>query len=109
MKLHSCLSGVRAIALLLVIIQFANCKKEEISTPPVSAELNSTFESESLAISGLSQTKSGNVFNDRIPYDLWSQANPQFFSADDNSFTISKKLSSGRSPIPILLQDFRFD
>ena len=109
MKLHSCLSGVRAIALLLVIIQFANCKKEEIATAPVSAELNSTFESESLATTVLSQTKSGNKFNDPISYDMWSQANPQYFSADDNSYAISKKLSSGQSSIPIILQDFRFD
>ena len=109
MKLHSCLSGVRAIALLLVTLLFANCKKEDISIQAVPSELNSTIEHESLALSGLSQTKSGNRFNDPIPYDMWSQANPQYFSADDNSYAISKKLSSGQSPIPIILQDFRFE
>jgi hypothetical protein len=100
MKLFSSLSLVRGVGPILAILLFANCTKEEIATQQVSSEA---------AITGLSQTRTGNVLNDQIPYDLWIQPNPQLFAADDGVYATSIKLSRGRGAIPIVLQDFRFD
>ena len=113
MKLFSSLSIIRGIGYLLVFILCMSCKKDHNSTDP------SQLPSESISQSGggnvaaagsiLSQTSTGNVFNNLVPPTQWLQANPQYFLADDNSYAISKKLSRARGSIPIILQDFRFD
>ena len=113
MKLLSSLSIIRGIGYLLVFILCMSCKKDHHSTDP------SQLPSESISQPGggnvaaagtvLSQTSTGNVFNNLVPPTQWLQASPQYLSADDNSYAISKKLSRSHSSIPIILQDFRFD
>ena len=41
--------------------------------------------------------------------NYWLQAKAQNFSADDDSYAYSNKLSYARSQLPLLLQDFRFE
>ena len=106
MKNLSYQSLVPWIGFMLVLALFPNCKKDAISTNPGSMVM---AESEGSALSGLTQTRTGNVFNNLIPENQWLQASPQHFSADDNSYAISKKLSPARGSIPIVLQDFRFE
>ena len=114
MKLFSHLSIIRGIGYLLVFILCVNCKKDYNST-----NLSQALPSEStlmssgvnLATSALSQTKTGNLFNNwgGSIANFWLQASAQHFSADDDSYAYSKKLSPGRSFLSLMLQDFRFD
>jgi hypothetical protein len=59
----------------------------------------------------LSQTRTANLFNNtnEAYLNLWAQASSQYFSADDNSYAYSKKLSSHRGFLLLVLQDFHFD
>jgi len=107
MKLFSSLSIIRGIGYLLVFILCMSCKKDHNSPDP--SQLSPESISEVASGPVLSQTSTGNVFNNLVPPTQWLQANPQYFLADDNSYAISKKLSRARGSIPIILQDFRFD
>jgi len=114
MKPFSILSIIRGIGFLLVLALFANCKKDYISTnpsQPPSPESILTTDDENLAVLGLSQTKTGSLFNNwgESIANFWLQAGAQHFSADDDSYAYSKKLSHARSSLPLLLQDFRFE
>lgn len=114
MKLSSHLSIIRGIAYLLVFTLCVNCKKDYNSTDPsqaLSPESISESGGENLAAVGLSQTKTGNRFNNwgESIANYWLQASAQNFSADDNSYAYSKKLSHTRNQLPLLLQDFRFE
>ena len=109
MKLQSCFSLMRGIGSILVILLFANCQKEDISTQLVNAE-SSKFLAGGQSIGTaqiLSQTRTPNSFD---PYGLnqWFNTEPQFLSGDDNLFTYSRKINSiGR--VYLIVQDFRFD
>ena len=113
MKLFSSLSIIRGIGYLLVFILCVNCKKDHNSTDPSQLPPGSISQSDGGTVAApgsvLSQTSTGNVFNNLVPPNHWLQASPQYLSADDNSYAISKKLSRARGSIPIILQDFRFD
>ncbi len=58
-----------------------------------------------------SQTRTANLFNSITEafQNNWSQATVQNFSADDNSFAVSKKLAPKHGFLLLLLRDFRFD
>ena len=111
----SYLSNMRVIGFLLVLVLFSNCKKDYISTSPSdppSPESILKPGGENLAVVGLSQTKTGNVLNDwdgEAIANYWLQASAQNFSADDDSYAYSNKLSRARNQLPLLLQDFRFE
>jgi len=115
MKLISSLSIIRSIGYLLVFILCVNCKKDYNSTDP--SQLSQESISQAVvgntvaSVSTLSQTKTANRFNwNGNPYmNLWQIEGAQYVSANDNSFAYSKKLSSGRSFLSLVLQDFRFD
>jgi len=95
MKLHSGLALIRGIGSLLFILLFANCQKENISTPLNPSDETSKFLAGSQSIvSGqiLSQTKTANLFY-KGSY-RWNNAQPQFLSANDNLFTYSQKMNS---------------
>jgi hypothetical protein len=112
MKPFSYLSITRVILFLLVLALFVNCKKESISNPSKPPpESNLKPESDNLNAAVLFQTKTGNLFNNwgESIANYWLQANAQNFSADDDSYAYSKKLSRARSQLPLLLQDFRFE
>ena len=114
MKLLSHLSIIRGIGYLLVFILCVNCKKDYDPTYPAQlspSESNVASEIEGQTVSGLSQTKTGNLFNNwgESIANFWLQAGAQHFSTDDNSYAYSKKLSHARSQLPLLLQDFRFE
>ena len=114
MKHFSHLSIIRGIGYLLVLTLCVNCKKDYNSTDPSQlppSESNLEFEIDGLTVSGLSQTKTGNLFNNwgESIANFWLQAGAQHFSADDDSYAYSKKLSHVRSQLPLLLQDFRFE
>ena len=59
----------------------------------------------------LSQTRTANLFNniDEAYLNLWAVEGPQYVSADDDSYAYSKKLSSHRGSLLLVLRDFRFD
>ena len=67
-----------------------------------------------VCLSGLcqtsSQTRTGTLFNNlnESYQNLWAQAGPQFFCADDNSFAYSKTLSGMRSSLLLVLRGFGF-
>ena len=107
------LSIIRLMAFLFVVVLFTNCKKDSITTnsSQLSSESISQAGGGDVAAAGsiLSQTSTGKVFNNLVPTTQWLQASPQYLSADDNSYAISKKLSRAQSSIPIILQDFSFD
>jgi len=115
MKLLSPLSIIRSIGYLLVFILCVNCKKDYDSADP--SQLSQESISQSVvgntvaSASTLSQTRTANRFNwNGNPYmNLWEKEGAQYVSANDNSFAYSKKLSSGRSFLSLVLQDFRFD
>ena len=115
MKLFSSLSIIRGIGYLLVFILCVNCKKDFNSTDP--SQLSQESISQSVvgntvaSASTLSQTKTASRFNwNGNPYmNLWQIEGAQYVSANDNSFAYSKKLSSGRSFLSLMLQDFQFD
>jgi hypothetical protein len=115
MKLLSPLSIIRSIGYLLVFILCVNCKKDYNSADP--SQLSQESISQSVvgntvaSASTLSQTRTANRFNwNGNPYmNLWEKEGAQYVSANDNSFAYSKKLSSGRSFLSLVLQDFRFD
>ena len=112
MKPFSYLSIMRVIGFLPVLVLFTNCKKDPVSTNDLQTHPSGAMMRpgiESLALTGLSQTSTGNVFNNMVPPTQWLQASAQYFSADDNLYAISKKLSRAHSSIPIVLQDFRFN
>jgi hypothetical protein len=114
MKLFSNLSLTRGIGYLLVITLCVNCKKDNISTKPSQLPSSESIlrpGGENLAVVGLSQTKTGSLFNNwgEAIANYWLQASAQNFSADDNSYAYSKKLSRARNQLPLLLQDFRFE
>jgi len=114
MKPLSYLSIMRGIGFLLVLAIGVNCRKDNISAIPSqspSPESILTPDGENLAILALSQTRTGNLFNNwgESIADYWLQANAANFSADDDSYAYSKKLSRARSQLPLLLQDFRFE
>jgi hypothetical protein len=105
----------RLIAFLFVLVLFTNCKKESISpdsTQPSPESISQSVVGNTVvSASSLSQTKTANRFNwNGNPYmNLWQIEGAQYLSANDNSFAYSKKLSSGRSFLSLVLQDFRFD
>jgi len=113
MKPFAYLSFLRVIGFLLILTLGMNCKKDStpanLSQSPPELILNPG--TESLAVSGLSQTKTGKLLNNlgEIVANYWLQASPQHFAADDGSYAISKKLSHARSQLPLVLQDFRFE
>jgi hypothetical protein len=115
MKQPSCLSIMRAIGALLVILLFANCKKEEISTQTVPSELNSTLESEALLQTGLTQTRTAtylnnlNNFQDVFGDQGYPRPKPENVSADDGKYASTSKLTANGSWSSILaLQGFGF-
>jgi type IX secretion system substrate protein len=57
-----------------------------------------------------SQTRTATLFNNlnEAYQNLWSQAGPQYFSADDNSYAYSKTLSKMRWPLLLVLRGFGF-
>jgi len=115
MKPFSSLSTIRGIGYLFVIILCVSCKKDYNSTDP--SQLSQESISQAVvgnmvaSASTLSQTRTANRFNwNGNPYmNLWEKEGAQYVSANDNSFAYSKKLSSGRSFLSLMLQDFRFD
>jgi hypothetical protein len=113
MKLLSHLSIIRWIGYLLVFILCVNCKKDYNSTDPsqTPSASNLMAETEGLAESGLSQTRTANLFNGfgESVLLLWAQGDAQSMSADDGSYAYSKKLSPGRGTLQLQLHDFRFD
>ena len=112
MKPFAYLSIMRLIGFLLILALGMNCKKDfapaNLSQSP--PELILKPGNESLALTGLSQTNTGKLFNNwgESIANYWLQASVQNFSADDGSYAYSGKLSSARSQLPLLLQDFRF-
>ena len=115
MKRHSCLSGLPAIALLFVILLFANCKKEGISSQTVRSELNSTVGSEALVQSGLSQTRTAAFLNNLNNFRAvfgdqgYPRAKPEYVSADDGKYASTSKLTTnGNSYSSLALQGFGF-
>ena len=113
MKPFAYLSFMRVIGFLLILTLGMNCKKDltpaNLSQSPPELILNPG--TESLAVSVLSQTKTGKLLNNlgEVVANYWLQANAQHFAADDGSYAISKKLSHARSQLPLVLQDFRFE
>ena len=115
MKLFSSLLTIRGIGYLFVIILCVSCKKDYNSTDP--SQLSQESISQAVvgnmvaSASTLYQTRTANRFNwNGNPYmNLWEKEGAQYVSANDNSFAYSKKLSSGRSFLSLVLQDFRFD
>lgn len=114
MKLFSHLSLIRSIGYLLVFILCVNCKKDYTSKDPSQLPPESISQSSGnlAGVTIISQTRTSNVFNwnGNNPYvNLWAQEGPGYVSADDGSYAYSKKLSSGRSFLSLVLQDFDFD
>src|SRR5688572_8370513 len=114
MKPFSYLAKMRVIGFLLVLVFFANCKKDNISTNPSQLPSSESIlrpGGENLAVVGRSQTRTGNLFNNwgEAIANYWLEAKAQNFSADDDSYASSKKLSFARNQLPLLLQDFRFE
>jgi len=114
MKPFSHLTLMRGIGYLLVFILCANCKKDNISTKPSQPSSSESIlrpGGENLTVVGLSQTKTGSLFNNwgESIANYWLQASAQNFSADDDSYAYSKKLSRARNQLPLLLQDFGFE
>jgi len=115
MKPFPHLSILRLTGFLFGLVFFTNCKKEYNSTNP--SQLSPESISQSVvgntvgSALALSQTRTANRFNwNGNPYmNLWEKEGAQYVSANDNSFAYSKKLSSGRSYLSLMLQDFLFD
>lgn len=57
-----------------------------------------------------SQTKTATLFNcfGEAYLNLWAQQGSEYVAADDNIYAFSKKMSSGRGPLQLLLQGFGF-
>lgn len=113
MKLLSPLSILRGVGYLLVFTLCMNCQKESDSTIPPKPPTGS-----GLDLAGdlptpdaiLSQTRTASLFNNNISYNnLWYQLGPQYVSTDDNSYAYSKKLSSQRGFLLLILQGFAFE
>jgi hypothetical protein len=115
MKRHSYVSGMPAIILLFVILLFASCKKEAISTPAGRSELKSTVESEALVQSGLSETKRASFLNNLNNFRAvfgdqgYPRAKAEYVSADDGKYASTSKLTTnGSSYSSLALQGFGF-
>src|SRR5687768_11780556 len=98
----------RMIGLLLVLVLFANCTKEPVPSTPESVVMAG---SEASAISGLSQTRTANLFNcfGEGVLLLWVQpaGDAQYIAADDGVYASSKKLSPRTGTLQLQLHDFR--
>ena len=102
-------SPMRAIGFLLVLVLFASCKKEPTPSVPDSMVMAETGGS---AISGLSQTRTANLFNcfGEAALLLWVQpaGDAQHVAADDGVDAASKTLSPRIGTLQLQLHDFRF-
>ena len=89
MKPFAYLSIVRVIGFLLILTLGMNCKKDltpaNLSQSPPELILNPG--TESLAVSVLSQTKTGKLLNNlgEVVANYWLQASAQHFAADDGT------------------------
>ena len=110
MKPFSYLSIIRAFGFLLLTVLFTNCKKDSVPTNPAQPP---PAEREGSALSGLSQTRTANLFNcfGEGVLLLWTQpqGDAKHVSADDGSYAYSKKLSPQNGTLQLQLHDFRFN
>ena len=109
MNTFSSSSAMRLIGFLFVLVFSTNCKKEPIPERPESTVM---AESGGTAISGLSQTRTANLFNcfGEGVLLLWVQpaGDAQHVAADDGVYASSKKLSPRTGTLQLQLHDFRF-
>jgi len=111
---QSCLTVMRGVLYILVFAISIHCKKEITSTNPSQLMPFDAINKPgvvNLEVAGLTQRRTSNLFNNwgELIANNWLRASPQHFSGDDDLYATSKKLSTGRSAIPLLLQDFRFE
>ena len=109
MNTFSSSSAMRSIGFLLLIVLFAYCKKEPTPSVPDSMVMAETGGS---AISGLSQTRTANLFNcfGEAALLLWVQpaGDAQHVAVDDGVYASSTKLSPRTGTLQLQLHDFRF-